>query len=304
MNNSTVAHRWFHQIGNKVTGENSVSSQSMFYRNKIIYSYGHHYAIAIRFDNLVLVNSKGYSNSTSKHTNHVLSSVDRCTHKVIYLPLKRAYNFDSRVSFKDAYKYIDFNNIVNDFDVAVKKLSKARKPQIYLNDIECIKNKLDLIFKTFRGSKTYAIKNVSKIRLILSFTFDNDTKQKLKDYEKRQKQKEERERKKNIKNAKKELSEYEQGYKKYISNYTLGTLNLNTVIRVIGEHIHTSKGAEIELRQGIAMFKLWEGKRALNVEINSNIGTFKCTKADKIIKFGCHEVEYNQAKRVLTPYLK
>ena len=76
MSHSTVTHKWFHQIGNLKTNRNEFSSGSMFYHRKIVYSYGKHFAIAIRFNDTVVFNSKGYSNSTAKHKNHVWNAID------------------------------------------------------------------------------------------------------------------------------------------------------------------------------------------------------------------------------------
>ncbi len=148
----------------------------MFYNEKIIYSYGHHFALAIRFDNMVLFNSNGYSSSTGKHQGHTRNSIDTYTHNVIYVPFKRADNFRYDVKQKDVYKYIDFKCFVNDFEENIKKLGNARKPQIYLGNIKDIKDKIHTIFATFRGSKNHALKETKGIRKLITFEFDGDTK--------------------------------------------------------------------------------------------------------------------------------
>ena len=179
MSHSTVAHKWFHQLGNKRTKQNAFESGNMFYSNRIIYSYGKHFALAIRFDNLVLMNSKGYSNSTSKHENHTWYSIDRNTHEIFRVPFKEAYGFDDKVSLKDVYKYIDFKYYVDGFEFNLKKLGNARKPELYLKNIEDIQNKLNEIFTMFRGAKTLALKTKG-LRKILNFEFTEETKAKLK----------------------------------------------------------------------------------------------------------------------------
>ena len=83
----------------------------------------------------------------------------------------------------------------------------------------------------------------------------------------------------------------------------LTDLNLNTVIRVKDKQIETSKGIKIDLNEGLRLFNLWENGKAIGQTIKAISGTFTCTKANGSIKFGCHVIDYKQAKRVLTPYI-
>ena len=301
MSHSTVAHRWFHQTGNFRTKENYYSSGNIFYKERIIYSYGHHFALAIRFDDLVVFNSKGYSSSTGKHQSHTRDAIDTHTHEIFNVPLINARHFDYRVKKKDVYKYIDFKDFVGDFEQNLKKLGNARKPEIYLDNIANIQNKLEKIFKRFRGSKTYVLKTKG-ISKVLKFEFTDATKAKLKRGREIELAKRKAEKKANAKEALKDLIEYENG-KNILGWRTLDYLDLNTVIRVKDSLIKTSKGIHIELSHGLRMFKLWEAGKAIGKEIRTKHGSWTCTKANGSIKFGCHVINYKQAKRVLTPYL-
>lgn len=303
MSHATVAHKWANQIGNKRTNDNAFRSGNMFYNNKIIYSYGYHFAIAIRFDNLILLNSKSYSSSTGKHIGHTNSAIDRFTHDVLYVPFKEARYFDDEVNLKDVYKYIDFNSFVTDFNKDLKALGNARKPEIYLTNIRDLKDKLNIIFKRFRGSKTYA-KKTKGINKLLNFEFTDDVQAKLKKLRKAELDKQKKKRKLFKKEALSRLLKYEQG-EIYSTDYNvLNTLGLNTAIRVKGDKIETSKGMKVNLNEGVRIFKLWEQGKALGTTLKTIGGTWQCTKANGIIKFGCHEINYDQAKRVLTPYIK
>lgn len=76
--NSQLAHVWAAQ--QQDTGR----SANMLFDGTSIYSYGFHYCIAQMHGDIVLINSKGYSISTAKHTNEVRRAV---THKtVFYVP--------------------------------------------------------------------------------------------------------------------------------------------------------------------------------------------------------------------------
>ena len=299
MSHSTVAHKWFHQLGNQRTKRNFYSSGNMFYDEKIIYSYGRHFAIAIRFDNLVLLNSKRYSNSTSKHKGHVQHAIDTFTHNRMYVPFKEAYRFPTNMKLKEAFKCIDFGYYVNDFNHNLKKLGNARKPEIYLSNIDSIKKELNKIFRFFRGSKTYALKTKG-LRKLLNFEFDESTQLKLKNLAKKRLEKLRILKEKKRKEALQSIIDYENHEKNYLN---LTSLPFNTAIRVKGDKIETSKGVKVNLNEGVRVFKLWEKGKAIGVEIKTLSSRWKCTKANGIIKFGCHEIDYDQAKRVLTPYL-
>jgi len=301
MSHSTVSHRWFHQIGNKKTGSNSYDSGNMFYNDKIIYSYWNHFALAIRFEDIVVINSEGYSSSTSKHFGHVYSSLDRSTHDIINVPLKEAYNFDNKVEFKNVYKYINFQYFIREYKENIKKLANARKPQKYTSEIEGIQSKLKHIFETWRGAKTLALKTKG-INSILKFEFSEETREKLKESRLQEIKKREATKKAAQKTAMKNLIEYENG--EYLKGHALNILDINTAIRVKADTIETSKGMKIDLAAGLRVFKLWKAGKGLGVEIKTKDGhLWKCTKVNGIIKFGCHEIDFKQANRVLNPYL-
>jgi hypothetical protein len=302
MSHSLVAHRWFHQIGNKTTGSNSFMNGNMFYRNKIIYSYGHHFALGIRFEDTVILNSKGYSSSTSKHQGHTYNSIDNTTHKQLNFPFKDACYFNDQMEFKDAYKCIDFKSYLYRYEKSIKKLTNARKPIIYVSIIESAQSELKKIFALWRGSKTLALKEVPGLRKLLKFQFTEALRDELKKEAKKVIEKRAAAKKRESKWARMNLFTYEKG--ENLKGNCLRKLDINTAIRVKGDAIETTKGMKIDLHVGIRVFKLWQAGKALGVEINTTDGNkWSCTKVNGIIKFGCHEIQFEQAKRVLTQYL-
>lgn len=66
MNNKQLAKRF-------AEGATSGKASNMFIEGDTIYSYGYHFKIAQRLNtnDIVIVNSDSYSNSTSKHQGHV-----------------------------------------------------------------------------------------------------------------------------------------------------------------------------------------------------------------------------------------
>ena len=305
MSHSTVAHRWFHQIGNKRTGENYFESGNMFYNQKIIYSYGKHFALGIRFDDLVVLNSKGYSPSTGKHQGITRGAIDSMTHDVMYVPFKEAYYFDYNMEQKNIFKCIDYSVFVRDFESDIDSLKRARKPEIYVRSIRGTQRQLKEIFDKFRGAKTYALKRTKGLRKVINFQFSEELLNKLKESEKARKQAEMEKAQRLYKKASKELTKWEQGKPVEMEIYKIArNLGLNTLVRVKDSVIETSKGMRIDLNEGLRVFNLWRQGKALGVEINTTDGLkWTCSKVNGIIKFGCHEVDFKQAERVLNPYL-
>ena len=58
-------------------GETKGTGSRMFIEGNTIYSYGHHFPIAVRIKkNLYYFNSEGYSSSTAKHKSYVLGQIE------------------------------------------------------------------------------------------------------------------------------------------------------------------------------------------------------------------------------------
>jgi hypothetical protein len=298
MSHQTVAHRWANQIGNLRTGENEFSSGSMFYENDVIYSYGHHFMIAVKFEDLVLFNSKGYSSSTSKHQGIVRGAV--YGPKIIKAPFINGRYAGNII--KIAHEIIDFDHYVRTFNEIVPKLGNARKPELYLNQIEGLKNEILRLFEHFEGCKKYAVKKCPELKKILKFEFTEDLKIKMQIARKKELEKKALRKKQDQEDAQRSLLDWER--LETNSTYNFRVLDINTAVRVGGDKLQTSKGVSVDLNDAVRIFKLWDAGKALGVSIKTSLGAeFKCTHANGAIIFGCHEVQYWQAKRVLTPYL-
>jgi hypothetical protein len=69
-------------------GETTGGTKDLFIEGNVIYSYGHHFPIAIRFsDGTIIFNKDGYSMSTSRHKNLVRSALnlDEGSSKTVFM---------------------------------------------------------------------------------------------------------------------------------------------------------------------------------------------------------------------------
>ena len=96
--NSELSHAWANNLSNYGR------TKSMFFDCDSIFSYGYHFQIAKKFEDLklVLINSNGYSSSTSKHINHVYNSISN-EYRILRVPFHQ--------------------NKIGNFEEVVKKLS-------------------------------------------------------------------------------------------------------------------------------------------------------------------------------------
>jgi hypothetical protein len=121
-NNSELAHVWANQLQDEGRGS------SMYFNGPVIYSYGPHYEIA-RFltteqgEKVCFLNTNGYSNSTAKHTSHVLNAVqdgiklfkvpfpgnqitiDKLRNVLIQLKVNISSLLDQQIKAKSNFKY-------------------------------------------------------------------------------------------------------------------------------------------------------------------------------------------------------
>ena len=118
-NTSEVIHVFAQQTQNE--GRNGTSS--VFFRDNLIYSYGYHYLLGeyINYDTII-INDFGYSKTTSKHISELISA---SSHKEQF--------FTSSICIESVHNKIDYN---------LKKLAKAKKPEIYISNITRLESNL------------------------------------------------------------------------------------------------------------------------------------------------------------------
>jgi hypothetical protein len=126
---SKVAHLWANKEQDYATNQ----GRSFFFRNETIYSYGSHFPIAKHVqdqagNDYILFTERGYSNTTSKH-----------------ISITRGACRNSEIVFccnPDNGHESNFKYWFDEIEAEINKLAKARKPEIYLNNIENVATKV------------------------------------------------------------------------------------------------------------------------------------------------------------------
>ena len=131
VNKNEVAHLWANQLQRNAR---TPGTGSLFFEGDTIYSYGYHFRIAKHVTNskgetAILFTERGYSNSTAKH----ISTVRNATHgNIISVSTLDSDSYDAT---PDAI----FNKWRDTAENIAIKLKTARKPEIYLNQLNNLK---------------------------------------------------------------------------------------------------------------------------------------------------------------------
>jgi len=266
--NSEIVHVFNQQ--NQYEGR--TSNGSMYFYNNKIYSYGSHYLLGEFLDNnTILINDKGYSNTTSKH---------------IYLLIDATRDKKQYYTTKTDYKIV--NQSIKEY---LNKLVKARKTKdFYLLQID---STLKMYFQYLEYTKQKTkFKSYKKHRetLRIANKFYNDF-DNLKESIKQANLKE------SIK-AKKEIVQRLKDWKNNKINWFTNKTNFD-YLRINGENIETSQNVKIPISEAKRVLKLIEAKNVIGQRIDNR---FTVTAFNNFLKVGCHNIsikEINYIKNLI-----
>lgn len=141
-----IPHLWYYQQ------QDSARNHGSFYFEKdTIYSYGRHFPIARHYEHkgvkAVLFTLRGYSMTTSQHIQAVKMAIPGEA-TIIY-----CWQIPNYTANEDNHDE-NFRAWLNEVNPILLKLSVARKPEIYLQQLEVIKNQAQKYFDYFKCKKS------------------------------------------------------------------------------------------------------------------------------------------------------
>jgi hypothetical protein len=287
MNNAELFHRWANQT--KPQGK----SGNVFYEGPILYSYGHHFPLAVLTGKktgpvereIVLVNSRSYSQTTAKHKGQAVRASSHLTH--IYVPHPT-----------EAHRAGNLEYLNGQTRTACERLENVRSGVDYAErtvrgDVETAK----LYRKTFlkgRG-KIYALPKDFDALLVKAR--ERETR-----HDAAQAVKEERYK------AARELSALAEAEK--IAAWRAGenvslSWNLPCMLRLKGTNtVETSLRAEVPLTHARRLYGLILGIMAAGADWETNghtipVGVYKVDKITKdgTLHAGCHTITFGEIDR-------
>jgi phosphoenolpyruvate synthase/pyruvate phosphate dikinase len=256
-----------HVFAQRTQSEARTTTNNVFFYGNKIYSYGYHYLLGeFLDDNTILINDKGYSVSTAKHISYLRQAVSQ---------YKRFYTTET-----------DEKYLITKLNSELEKLSKARKPEIYINSINYLFKK----YCEFQEFKKLPInKEINKIQK----TANNGVN--LEAYKKLIQQKEAKEKREKLKKFKAVFNDF----KNYETDRIYKGLTGFDYLRIskCRQFIETSQEIKIDIEDAQRIAKAI--KLGLDI-VGQKLKYYTINKFDKNgLVAGCHNIPKTEIDYIL-----
>ena len=262
-----------HLFANQLQGEARTQTNNFYFNGKSIYSYGSHFCIAKFIDDkMLLFTERGYSNTTAKHINHVWNATSHI------IKIHCAYPTGSHEQ--------NFNFWLIEAENSVAKLKNARKPEIYLTELQRTKDKATKYAEYFGIDLPITLENVLKVTEKTEVLEYLETKQKYIDAENKRKETELK------KQHAKELKLW-KGFEKQ----SLYLRNGFDYLRKDTDNFQTSQGVKIPIAVGLRFYNNLKNK---SIKVGDKFLYYTINEVtDKLIKIGCHTITFKEINTII-----
>ncbi len=272
-NNSDVAHYWANQNQESLSNANG----SFYYNGDIIFSYGSHFPIARHLNNIVLMTTGSYSNTTGKHISLVNSAI---SHKTIF-------NVVDVMACNKKQHENNFSDYNERFIDTIKKAVRARSNKSWL---------LESAERLANEANDYAEYFDLDIVKIDVGQLDMDSIKETLKQEKIERAKQAKIKAKQLLIEQSEnIEKWRNGERVYSSLYQLPCM---LRINKENETIETSQGANIPLSFAPKLWRYIQHciKNKVSFSDSFRVGHYSLNGIDKNgnIKVGCHNIKYNE----------
>lgn len=270
-----VAHYW----ANKVQSEGQAGN--VFFIGDKIYSYGHHFCIARHIPGFVVFNTSGYSSSTGQHKSIVLNA---CHH------IPRVYCINPDGSAK------------NNRDSALRQVENAliagEKKGIRQTTIDKCKAQALHYAEQFNAYLS-ALPKVERVGVKPIDTAKLD--QFRAEMVKQQKREAKAREKVQIEQAKKQ-ADYLADWRNDRTMHTMGMHALPVALRLSGDIVETSHGAEIPISDALRLWPVIQRVKGGEKDYTPGmpIGAYRLTqiKTTGDIVVGCHNIPFAELEAI------
>lgn len=241
--------------------ERGRSSNVFFEKNKL-YSYGYHYLLAEVFEHkgeqCIMINDKGYSNTTSNHISITRGAT-------------RQYRQFFTTQTEPKY-------VLDQLEQLLEKFSRARKPAMYVEQAQLLFVKYQE-YKLFKGCQDVYFNNLIE-SIIKSFDSDFDYfAEKIKLIKKA----EAKEASENVKRIKKELVDFMSYEKNSIYNTTEDFIRISKD----GQSVETSQRITIPVKEAKILYLMIKNKKDIH---GYRICGYTVIGLNGVLKIGCHKI--------------
>lgn len=262
-------HDCVHAFAQRQTPHGKASS-IFFYGDKI-YSYGFHYLLGEFIDdNTIVINDRGYSNTTSKHISYLIGGT-------------RQYKQFFTTKCEIGLVYSQVLSLQS-------KLAAARKPEVYINSILSLWDSLNEYVKYIKSKNIPKDPRYKEIKRIVKAiqSQPQEYQQKLADAKKKDEAAKKRKEAKQIKEALTKFYNYE------INSFRIGDTDYLRLSQD-GENVETSQYVKVSIDEARTLYQLIckgvdiTGHRISNYIVNSINGR---------LKIGCHNIDMNSVHKI------
>ncbi|MES2727571.1 MAG: hypothetical protein V4643_10755 [Bacteroidota bacterium] len=259
---SEVAHLFANQLQDNA----KYSGGNFYFSGNTIYSYGSHFPIARHVTNdkgekALLFTERTYSNTTAKH----LSIVRQAVRHLNVIDCFRPDN-----TKEDNFKYWE-REIAEEI---APKLLKAKKPEIYLSQIETVKNKATKYAAFFEVEIPESLQSAFAITNREQYAAFKENKEAYELAAKKKAQKE------LAKHHKKELAKWQK-----LEINRLYTHSGFDFLRLNNGRIETTQAVEIPLELGL---RLYNKVKTGTLKVGEKVLNYEVQEVGKVVKIGCH----------------
>lgn len=297
-NSDQVFHLW----ANKV--QDSAYSKNVSFDGASIYSYGRHYELGrhveFRGKSIVLINTAGYSKTTSKHICYAKRAVD-------HLHALDAPDFASELSSKSLGTVVR-ESILTEQARLVDDLMGVFSQRRFWSDTYAERYQDDLTLIRFNlkceelGFPELVLEPSDEYKQMYGecAAFARERLNKLQSPEAQAKREEER-----LKRAESAIRAWRNG-----GPLTDAVRNLqNQILRINGDEVQTSRGASVPLSHALRLLRMLNRGTA---KAGEKVGHYALSGLSKsapnthdggetMIRIGCHTISLNEARAVLAP---
>jgi hypothetical protein len=260
-----------HLFANQMQQEARTQTSNLYFYGERIYSYGSHFCIAKFVDEQTLLfTERGYSNTTAKHIGIVRHAT---SHK------DKIYCANPTGTHDENFEYW-----LNDAEYISKKLINARKPEIYIGQLETIKAKATKYANYFEIAIPLTLEKVLSITDKVEIVAYYESKQALIEAEAKAK-------------AKKEAKEHAKELKEWrtFEKARLYTRIGYDYLRKTNDEFETSQGVKIPIAVGLRFYN--NIKQGLTGEKFLDFDIREITK--DYISIGCHKITFKEIESVI-----
>jgi len=260
-NNSECVHTFAQRT--QQTGR--TSNNNIFFEGDKIYSYGYHYELG-RFldDETILINNKGYSNCTAKHITLLIGATSQ---------------------YKQYYRTkTDIGIVYRDIMYLKKKLSKARKPEIYISQIYSLWNSFNEYINERNQKQIRKYKEYKEMLLFVDSLQEETSIEDLRQWAKEEARKKKDKEKKQLTKSLAKFREYKKDY------FRIGGKDYLRLSKC-AQFVETSQGVKIDVNEAKRYLKLLKSGAMMR---GQKIGNYTTISFDKLLRIGCHNISKEQ----------